>query len=174
MILRKRLCKKAVEELFSVPFRACIRHFFLDKLEKWCYIAVQQNKGQTKNIGKELPLDHRITSAHRAKLFIALFSLLTLLLLGFLIYNTIRLNRITIETGMTDEYLMQCNQAGDLLQTGSDILTNAVRNYIVSGNKEYRDAYFKEAYVDKHREAASRKSPFYRMEKSLRRYWSTA
>lgn len=98
-------------------------------------------------------MDHRITVAHRAKLYILIFSLLTLLLLGFLVFNTVRLNRITIETGMTDEYLMQCNQAGDLLQTGSDILTNAVRNYIVSGNKEYRDAYFKEAYVDKHREA---------------------
>ena len=98
-------------------------------------------------------MDHRITVAHRAKLYILIFSLLTLILLGFLVFNTIRLNRITIETGMTDEYLMQCNQAGDLLQTGSDILTNAVRNYVVSGNKEYRDAYFKEAYVDKHREA---------------------
>ena len=128
-------------------------NIFLDKLDKWCYIAVQQNKDQKKINGKELPLDQRITSAHRAKLFITLFSLLTLLLLGFLVFNTIRLNHITIETGMTDEYLMQCNQAGDLLQTGSDILTNAVRNYIVSGNKEYRDAYFKEAYVDKHREA---------------------
>ena len=63
-------------------------------------------------------MDHTITPAHRTKLFITLFSLLTLLLLGFLVFNTIRLNRITIETGMTDEYLMQCNQAGDLLQTG--------------------------------------------------------
>ena len=98
-------------------------------------------------------MDHRITIAHRARLYISVFSLLTLTLLGFLVFNTIRLNRITVETGMTDEYLMQCNQAGDLLQTGSDILTNAVRNYVVSGNKEYRDAYFKEAYVDKHREA---------------------
>ena len=98
-------------------------------------------------------MNHDITTAHRTKLYILLFSLLTLILLGFLVFNTVRLNRITIETGMTDEYLMQCNQAGDLLQTGSDILTNAVRNYIVSGNKEYRDAYFKEAYVDKHRES---------------------
>ena len=98
-------------------------------------------------------MDHRITTAHRAKFFITLFSLLTLLLLGFLVFNSIRLNRITIETGMTDEYLMQCNQAGDLLQAGSDILTNAVRNYVVSGNREYRDEYFKEAYVNKHREA---------------------
>ena len=104
-------------------------------------------------IGKEPKLDNRITSARRAKLYILIFSLLSLLLLGFLVFNTIRLNRITIETGMTDEYLMQCNQAGDLLQTGSDILTNAVRNYIVSGNTSYRDDYFKEAYVDKHREA---------------------
>jgi signal transduction histidine kinase len=98
-------------------------------------------------------LESRITSAHRAKIFITLFSLLTLFLLGFLVFNTVRLNSITVETEITDEYLMKCNQAGDLLQTGSDILTNAVRNYVVSGNKDYRDAYFKEAYVDKHRES---------------------
>ena len=98
-------------------------------------------------------MDHRTTSSRRAKFFILLFSLLTLLLLAFLVFNTVRLNRITVETGMTDEYLLQCNQAGDLLQAGSDILTNAARNYVVSGNTEYRDAYFKEAYVDKHREA---------------------
>ena len=98
-------------------------------------------------------MDYRITAVPRAKLFIALFSLLTLVLLGFLVFNTIRLNNITVETGMTDEYLLKCNQAGDLLQAGSDILTNAVRNYIVSGNTNYRDEYFKEAYVDKHREA---------------------
>ena len=97
-------------------------------------------------------MDYRITSARKAKIFILVFSLLSLLLLGFLVFNTVRLNRITIETGMTDEYLMQCNQAGDLLQTGSDILTNATRNYVVSGNTAYRDEYFKEAYVDKHRE----------------------
>ena len=99
------------------------------------------------------PLNTKITSANRAKLYITVFSLLSLFLLGFLVFNTIRLNRITLETGMTDEYLLQCNQAGDLLQAGSDILTNAVRNYVVSGNPAYRDDYFREAYVDKHREA---------------------
>ena len=127
--------------------------FFLDKTVKGSYIPHWQNIDDFFFTGKEPKLDHRIITVHRTKYLITLFSLLTLLLLGFLVFNTIRLNRITIETGMTDEYLMQCNQAGDLLQTGSDILTNAARNYIVSGNKEYRDAYFKEAYADKHREA---------------------
>ena len=127
--------------------------FFLDKTLKRGYIPHKQNTDEFFFTGKEPKLDHRITTAHRAKLFITIFSLLTLLLLGFLVFNTIRLNSITVETEVTDEYLMQCNQAGDLLQTGSDILTNAVRNYVVSGNKDYRDAYFKEAYVDKHREA---------------------
>ena len=96
---------------------------------------------------------NRIASTHRAKIWILLFSLLSLLLLGFLVFNTVRLNNITVKTEMTDDYLLKCNQAGDLLQAGSDILTNAVRNYVVSGNKAYRDEYFKEAYVDKHREA---------------------
>ena len=102
---------------------------------------------------RALSLNTKKAYTSKAQLNIVLFSLLTLVLLGFLVFNTIRLNRIAIETGMTDEYLMQCNQAGDLLQTGSDILTNAVRNYVVSGNPAYRDEYFKEAYVDKHRES---------------------
>ena len=102
---------------------------------------------------RALPLSNRIASTHRAKIWILLFSLLSLLLLGFLVFNTVRLNSITVKTEMTDDYLLKCNQAGDLLQAGSDILTNAVRNYVVSGNKAYRDEYFKEAYVDKHREA---------------------
>lgn len=99
------------------------------------------------------PLNNKKVFTHKTQIIILVFSLLTLVLVGFLSFNTYRLNRLTNETGMTDEYLMKCNQAGDLLRTGSDILTNAVRNYVVSGNTTYRDAYFKEAYVDKHREA---------------------
>ena len=102
---------------------------------------------------RSFQLNYRFTTEHRTKLLILLFSLLIVLLLGFLVFNTVRLNRITVKTEMTDDYLLKCNQAGDLLQAGSDILTNAVRNYIVSGNTAYRDEYFKEAYVDKHREA---------------------
>ncbi|MDD6338425.1 MAG: ATP-binding protein [Lentisphaeria bacterium] len=98
-------------------------------------------------------MNNKKASSHKAQLNILLFSLLTLALLGFLSFNTYRLNRVTQETGMTDEYLMKCNKAGDLLRTGSDILTNAVRNYVVSGNIMHREAYFKEAYTDKHRES---------------------
>ncbi len=134
-------------------FILCTLFFFLTNTATGVILPLRKIISRTKHFGKEPKLDHRITTMHRTKFLITLFSLLTLLLLGFLVFNTIRLNRITVKTEVTDEYLLQCNQAGDLLQTGSDILTNAVRNFVVSGNKEYRDAYFKEAYVDKHREA---------------------
>jgi PAS domain-containing protein len=51
-------------------------------------------------------------------------------------------------------YLAQYQEAGQLLQKGSDILTNAVRKYTVTLDHKDRDDYFKEANQDKHREQA--------------------
>ena len=51
-------------------------------------------------------MNNKKASSHKTQLNILLFSLLTLALLGFLSFNTYRLNRVTQETGMTDEYLI--------------------------------------------------------------------
>lgn len=75
---------------------------------------------------RALRLSNRIASTHRAKIWILLFSLLSLLLLGFLVFNTVRLNNITVKTEMTDDYLLKCNQAGDLLHRFTGILLKPV------------------------------------------------
>lgn len=53
----------------------------------------------------------------------------------------------------TDQYLI-CERAALKLQKGSDILTEQVRLYVMTGQKKYLDGYFEEANVTKHREAA--------------------
>lgn len=53
----------------------------------------------------------------------------------------------------TDQYLI-CEGAALKLQKGSDILTEQVRLYVMTGQKKYLDGYFEEANVTKHREAA--------------------
>ena len=53
----------------------------------------------------------------------------------------------------TDQYLT-CERAALKLQKGSDILTEQVRLYVMTGQKKYLDGYFEEANVTKHREAA--------------------
>ena len=53
----------------------------------------------------------------------------------------------------TDQYLT-CERAALKLQRGSDILTEQVRLYVMTGQKKYLDGYFEEANVTKHRETA--------------------
>lgn len=53
----------------------------------------------------------------------------------------------------TDQYLV-CEQAARQLQQGSDLLTEQVRLYAMTGEEKYMIAYFKEANVTQSREAA--------------------
>ena len=75
-------------------------------------------------------------------LFIAMF-----VIRGMMLRNLRKFHQI-------HHYLAQYQEAGHLLQKGSDILTNAVRKYTVTTNLADRDDYFKEANEDKHREQA--------------------
>ena len=108
----------------------------------------------TKHTPERQPQVKRISfSAHRTKYIIALICLLSVLLLGLLVVNAVRLHKTIEEANITHRHLLDCDQAGDLLRNGSDILTNAVRSYVVTGDTAWRDAYFKEANEDRHREA---------------------
>lgn len=53
----------------------------------------------------------------------------------------------------TEEYFV-CENAANRLQKGSDILTEQVRLYVMTGSAKYMDGYFTEADVDKNRETA--------------------
>ena len=48
--------------------------------------------------------------------------------------------------------LANYQKAGQLLRQGSDILTDAAREYTITMNRSNRDEYFQEANTDKHRE----------------------
>ena len=100
---------------------------------------------------------HKLRSKFRNRLFILSSSLLTLLLLSFLFFNLNRLNRNMDETKRTHDYLQDCDEAGDLIRQGSDILTSSVERYVITGNPVFRDRYFHEAKHDKNREAGLEK-----------------
>lgn len=53
----------------------------------------------------------------------------------------------------TEQYLL-CEKSAEELQRGSDTLTEQVRMYVITGQREYMDGYFQEANVTRRRENA--------------------
>lgn len=53
----------------------------------------------------------------------------------------------------TEQYLL-CEKSAEKLQKGSDLLTEEVRLYSITGQREYMDGYFREANVSRSREEA--------------------
>lgn len=73
---------------------------------------------------------------------------------GFLLYETIQLtNKYQDLTENTDAYIV-CEKAAIMENKGSDILTEEVRLFVVTGEIEHANAYFKEANETKNREHA--------------------
>ena len=105
----------------------------------------------------------------KARQFILISGILTLLLLGFLFFNLNRLNRNMDETKQTHNYLEAFDEAGDLIRKGSDILTSSVERYVITGNPVFRDRYFLEAKRDKNREAGLEKVKNFPNAEMLRR-----
>ena len=75
-----------------------------------------------------------------------------LLLLGYIIYNSFELRKNTRVMSRARVDLQDYNRVHSRLKDGSDILTEAIRRYVATGNKKYRDDYFKEAFDTKNRE----------------------
>ena len=74
------------------------------------------------------------------------------ILLGYIIYNSLVLNKnVRAMTRAREEY-QNYNRARSRLRDGSDILTESVRRYVVTGDTKYRDEYFFEAHGAKNRE----------------------
>lgn len=53
----------------------------------------------------------------------------------------------------TEQYLL-CEKSAENLQKGSDTLTEQVRMYVITGQREYMDGYFQEVNVTRRRETA--------------------
>lgn len=78
-----------------------------------------------------------------AGIFVAIFSLVS-------IFGFHYLNKVTTTT----EQCIVAEEASREMQEGSDILTEQVRLYVMTGQEKYLNGYFKEANITKHREEA--------------------
>ena len=110
-----------------------------------------------------------LCSRFSPRLYVLISGTLALLLLGFLFFNLNRLNRNMDETKQSHNYLEACDEAGDLIRKGSDILTSSVERYVITGNPVFRDRYFLEAKRDKNREAGLEKVKDFPNAEMLRR-----
>lgn len=75
---------------------------------------------------------------------------LTLIFLGIAVWSWGEFN--TIKTA-TDQYIA-CEEATKQMQEGSDYMTEQVRLYTMTGEKQYMDNYFLEKHNSKKREAS--------------------
>lgn len=81
---------------------------------------------------------------------IAVAMVLTALFVGIAIYGKKDLREYE---AATDRYVL-CEKSAESLQKGSDTLTEQVRMYVITGQREYMDGYFQEANVTRSRETA--------------------
>ncbi|MBO7089680.1 MAG: hypothetical protein J6W70_07230, partial [Lentisphaeria bacterium] len=86
------------------------------------------------------------------RLFSVCLVAIGLLLLGYVIYNSFELRKNTRVMSRARLEYQDFNRVRSRLRDGSDILTEAVRRYVATGDKKYRDEYFKEVYDTKNRE----------------------
>lgn len=81
---------------------------------------------------------------------IAVAMVLTALFVGIAIYGKKDLREYQ---AATEQYLL-CEESAENLQKGSDALTEQVRMYVITGQREYMDGYFQEVNVTRRRETA--------------------
>ncbi len=89
---------------------------------------------------------------YRNKFFNLGLVLIGTLLLGYLVYNTVELRKNTRIMAHARQEYQNYNRIRSRLRDGSDILTEAVRRYVATGDVKYRDEYFREAFDTKNRE----------------------
>lgn len=87
-----------------------------------------------------------------AGIFVAVFSFVSYF--GFHYFEKV--------TTITEQCIIS-EEAARKMQQGSDILTEQVRLYVMTGQEKYLNAYFEEANVTKHREM-----PYWRYVKILK------
>ena len=93
----------------------------------------------------------------RQRILIFLLAASCILLFAGIFYIRLRLDENLHDFQDAYHTLAEYNEAGQLLRSGSDILTNAVRKYAVTKKTIHRDAYFQEAKTDQHRELSLQK-----------------
>ena len=88
---------------------------------------------------------------HNRTFNICLFAV-GLTLLGYIIFNSIEISRNMHDLNNARLEFQAYTRVKTRLRDGSDILTESVRRYVTTGEKKFRDEYFKEAEETKNRE----------------------
>lgn len=71
----------------------------------------------------------------------------------FVVLSVCGLRGLRVMESSTQQYIV-CEKAAHQLQQGSDVLTEQVRLYVMTGQSKYMDGYFEEANVTCSRESA--------------------
>ena len=74
------------------------------------------------------------------------------ILLGYIIFNSVEISRNMHTLNSARLEFQAYTRVKTRLRDGSDILTESVRRYVATGDKRFRDEYFKEAEETKNRE----------------------
>ena len=88
---------------------------------------------------------------HNRTFNICLFAV-GLILLGYIIFNSIEISRNMHDLNNARLEFQAYTRVKTRLRDGSDNLTESVRRYVTTGEKKFRDEYFKEAEETKKRE----------------------
>ena len=88
----------------------------------------------------------------RSRFFSVCLAVIGILLLAYVVYNIVELRKNTRIIGRARLEYQDYNRVRSRLRDGSDNLTEAVRRYVATGDKKYRDEYFTEAFDTKNRE----------------------
>jgi signal transduction histidine kinase/CheY-like chemotaxis protein/PAS domain-containing protein len=89
---------------------------------------------------------------HNNHFFNLCLAAIGILLLAYIIYNTFELRQNTRDMRQARQEYQDYARVRSRLRDGSDILTEAVRRYVATGDVKYRDEYFREAFDTKNRE----------------------
>ena len=71
-----------------------------------------------------------------------------------LCFSAVKLNSLLIRQSLNYNTHLRYQIANDCFRQGTDLLTDAVRHYVVTMKPEYMEAYFREAQVGRHRDKA--------------------
>jgi len=94
----------------------------------------------------------KMNSGWQSKTFIITLAAVGLVLLCGITYNTIQLISGMKELDQTRVDFLNYNKVRSRMREGSDLLTESARRYAATGDKKYRDEYFREAFETKNRE----------------------
>lgn len=95
----------------------------------------------------------RSRGVSQRKLNYIMVGLVVLLSVLLLVSVYLTMSRYNVMRAATDDYI-DLEKAAAGMRVGSDYLTEQVRSFVVTGNREYYDNYFREANVTRRREVA--------------------